>query len=49
MEKDMHGLGVVEYHMPPWSVAGEEMCCSQLMLRLQEGRDVDQPKPSSYD
>jgi hypothetical protein len=30
-------------YMPPWGVARKEMCCCWLMLRLQEGRDVDQP------
>jgi len=28
-------------HISPWSVAQKEMCHCQLMLRLQEGRDVD--------
>jgi hypothetical protein len=43
MEEDMHELGVVKDHMPPSGVAGKEMCCCRLMLKLQEGRDVDQP------
>ncbi len=43
MEEDTHKLGVVEDHMPPWGVVRKEMCCCQLVLRLQEGRDVDQP------
>ncbi len=43
MEENTHRLGVVKDHMPPWGVAGKEMCWCWLMLRLQEGRDVDQP------
>jgi hypothetical protein len=43
MEEDMHGLGVVKDHMLAWGVARREMCCCQLVLRLQEGRDIDQP------
>jgi hypothetical protein len=43
MEEDMHELGVVEDHMSPWGVARKEMCCCQLMLKLQKGKDVDQP------
>jgi hypothetical protein len=42
MEKDMHTwVGVVENHMPPWSIIGKEMCC-WFMLRFQEGKDIDQ-------
>jgi hypothetical protein len=36
-------LGVVEDHMLPLDVAGEEMCCCRLVLKLQEGKNVDQP------
>ncbi len=43
MEENMHGLRVVKDHMPPWGVVGKEMCCCRLALRLQEGKDVDQP------
>jgi hypothetical protein len=43
MEEHMHGLGVVEDHMPLWGVVGKEMCCYRFMLRLQERRDIDQP------
>ncbi len=43
MEEDMHELRVVENHMSLWGVVGKEMCCCRLMLRLQEGRDLDQP------
>jgi len=43
MEEDTHKLGVVKDHMSPWSVVGKEMCYCRLVLRLQEGRDVDQP------
>jgi hypothetical protein len=43
MEEDTHELGVVEDHMPPWSVVRKKICCFQLMLRLQKKRDVDQP------
>jgi hypothetical protein len=43
MEEDMHGLGVVEDHMPPWGVISKEMCCCQLVPRLQKGSDIDQP------
>jgi hypothetical protein len=42
MEEDMHGLRVVKDHMLPLGVAGKEMCC-RIMLRLQEGTDVDKP------
>jgi len=43
MEENMHKLGVREDHMLFWGVVGKEMCCCQLMLKLQEGRDVYQP------
>jgi hypothetical protein len=43
MNKDMHNLGVVGDHMLPWGVVGKGGCYCQLVLRLQEGRDVDQP------
>jgi hypothetical protein len=43
MEENTHELRVVEDHMLPWSVIKKEMCCYQLVLRFQEGRDVDQP------
>jgi hypothetical protein len=43
MEENTWGLGVVKDHMSPWGVVKKEMCCCQFMLRLQEGRDVDQP------
>jgi hypothetical protein len=39
----MHGLGVVEDHMLPRGVARKEMCYCRLVLRLQKGRDIDQP------
>ncbi len=39
----MHGLGVVEDDMLPRGVVEKKMCCYRLMLRLQEGKDVDQP------
>jgi hypothetical protein len=39
----MHDLGVVEDHMLPWGVARKEICYCRLVLRFQEGRDVDQP------
>ncbi len=39
----MHGLGVVEDDMLLRGVVEKKMCCCQLMLRLQEGKDVDQP------
>jgi hypothetical protein len=42
-KNDTHELRVVKYHMPFWSVIRKEMCCWWIMLRLQEGRDVDQP------
>ncbi len=42
MDEDMHGLGVVKDHMLPLGVARKEMC-RQIMLRFQEGKDVDQP------
>jgi hypothetical protein len=29
--------------MLPWGVIESEMCCCQLVLRPQEGKDVDQP------
>jgi hypothetical protein len=45
----MHGLEVVEDHMSPWGVVGKEMSYCWLMLRLQEGRDVDHHKPNNYD
>jgi hypothetical protein len=43
MVEDNTGMGVVEGHIPPWGVVGKEMCCCWLVLKLQEGRDVDQP------
>ncbi len=43
MEEHTHELGMVEDHMPPWGVIGKEMCYCRLVLRLQEGKDVDQP------
>jgi len=43
MEENMHGLGVVEDHMSPWGVARKVMCYYQFIVRLQEGRGVDQP------
>jgi hypothetical protein len=43
IEEDKHGLGTIEDHMPPWSVAGKEIYYCWLVLRLQEGRDIDQP------
>ncbi len=43
MEEDMHGLRVVKYHILPWDVVGKEMCYCQIVLKLQEGKDVDQP------
>jgi hypothetical protein len=43
MEENMHGLGVVEDHMSPWGVARKVMCYYQFIIRLQEGRGVDQP------
>jgi hypothetical protein len=43
MEKETHGLKVVEDHMLPWGVAEKEMCCCQFVLRLQEEKDVNQP------
>jgi len=42
-KEDTHELGVVEDHMSPWGVAKKEMCCYQLVLRLQKGKDDDQP------
>ncbi len=36
-------VGAVASHMSPWSVVGKGRCCCWPMLRLQEGRDVDQP------
>jgi hypothetical protein len=41
MEEDTHMLGVVEDHMLPWGVVEKEMCCCWLMLKLQEGKDID--------
>jgi hypothetical protein len=49
MEEDTHRLRVVEDHMPPSGVVGKELCCCQLMLKLQEKMDVINHKPSSYD
>jgi hypothetical protein len=43
MEEDMHKLRVVEEHMVFWGVVEKEMCCCRLVLRLQEGKDIDQP------
>ncbi len=34
MEKDTHGLGVVEDDMPSWGVVGKEICYCWLVLRL---------------
>jgi len=43
MEEDMHKLRVVKDHMLPSSVVGKEMCCYWLVLKLQKGKDIDQP------
>jgi hypothetical protein len=43
MEEDTHELGVVKDHVSPWGAAGKEMCYYQLLLTLQERKDIDQP------
>jgi hypothetical protein len=43
MKEDMCELRVVENHMSPWGVDGKGMCYCRLMLRLQEGKDIDEP------
>ncbi len=43
MEEDMQGVAVVEDHISSWGVVGKEMCYCWLVLKFQEGRDVDQP------
>jgi hypothetical protein len=40
--KDMCELGVIRDHLLFWGVARKGRCYCQLMLRLQEGKDVDQ-------
>ncbi len=45
----MHELGVVKNHMSPKGAVGKEMCYCQLMLSLQEGKDVDHHKLNNYD
>jgi hypothetical protein len=42
-KEDMCELGAVGGHMPPWGVVGKRRCYCQLVLRLQEGRDIDWP------
>ncbi len=42
-EEDIHELKVVEDHMPLWGVVGKGMCCYWLVLKLQEGKNVNQP------
>jgi len=49
MEEDTLELGVIKNHMPPSGVVGKEMCYCQLMLSLQEGKDVDHHKLNNYD
>jgi len=34
---------VIKDHMLLWNVTGKERCCCQLMPRVQEGKDDDQP------
>jgi len=41
IKENMCKLKVIEDHMPLWDVGGKGMCCCQLMLRLQKGRNVD--------
>jgi len=43
MEEDTHKLRMVKDHMLPSSVVGKEMCYCRLMLKLQKGKDIDQP------
>jgi hypothetical protein len=43
MKENTYELKVVKYHMLSLSVVGIERCCCQLVLRLQEGRDINQP------
>ncbi len=42
-EEDIHELKVVKDHMLLWGVVRNEMCCYWLVLRLQKGKDVNQP------
>jgi hypothetical protein len=42
-KENMHEVKVVGDHMPPWNVVGKGRCYCQLMLRLQKGKDIDQP------
>jgi hypothetical protein len=39
----MHKLRVVKGHVSPPSVVGKEMCCCRLVLKLQKGKEIDQP------
>jgi len=43
MNENMCELRAIKDHMPPWGVAGKGRSYCQLVLRLQEGRDIDQP------
>jgi hypothetical protein len=43
MKENTYELKVVKDHMLSLSVVGIERCCCQLVLRLQEGRDINQP------
>jgi hypothetical protein len=38
----MHTLGTIEDRMSPLRVAKKKVCCP-FVLRLQEGKDVNQP------
>jgi transketolase C-terminal domain/subunit len=42
-KKDTHKLRTIEDHMSLSGVIGKARCYCQLMLRLQKGKDVDQP------
>jgi hypothetical protein len=42
-KEDTCVLGLVKDHMVPWGVVGKKRNCCWFMIRLQKGKDVDQP------
>ncbi len=42
-EEDTCMLVAVENHKPFWGVVEKGKCCYQLVLKLHEGKDINQP------